>query len=82
MTELKKLLMQVAEGEITPEDAELKLKMQPFEDMGFAKPDSQRNASGGFRGNIRRRQDSRADCCNYERIAFTWTKRCPDYQNV
>lgn len=38
MTELKKLLMQVAEGEITPEDAELKLKMQPFEDMGFAKP--------------------------------------------
>ena len=38
MTELKKLLMQVAEGEITTEDAELKLKMQPFEDMGFAKP--------------------------------------------
>ena len=42
MTELKKLLMQVAEGEITPEDAELKLKMQPFEDMGFAKPDFHR----------------------------------------
>lgn len=83
MTELKKLLMQVAEGEITPEEAELKLKMQPFEDMGFAKPDFHRGMrQGGFRGNLRGRQDSRADCCNYERIAFTWTKRCPDYQNV
>lgn len=47
MTELKKLLMQVAEGEITPEDAELKLKMQPFEDMGFAKPDFHRGMRQG-----------------------------------
>lgn len=47
MTELNKLLMQVAEGEITPEEAELKLKMQPFEDMGFAKPDFHRGMRQG-----------------------------------
>ena len=42
MNEVKKLLSQVASGEITPEEAEIRLKMKPFEDLGFAKPDIHR----------------------------------------
>lgn len=42
MNEVKKLLTQVASGEITPEEAEIRLKMKPFEDLGFAKPDIHR----------------------------------------
>ncbi len=46
-TELKKLLRAVAGGKITPDEAELKLKNEPFEDMGFAKPDFQRGVRQG-----------------------------------
>ena len=42
MDNVKTLLEKVASGEITPEEAELKLKMKPFEDLGFAKPDTHR----------------------------------------
>ncbi len=42
MNDVKELLSKVASGEITPEEAELKLKMKPFEDLGFAKPDIHR----------------------------------------
>ena len=42
MDDVKKLLEKVANGEITPEEAELSLKMKPFEDLGFAKPDTHR----------------------------------------
>ena len=42
MNDVKILLEKVASGEITPEEAELKLKMKPFEDLGFAKPDIHR----------------------------------------
>ena len=42
MNDVKKLLQQVASGEITPEEAEIRLKMKPFEDLGFAKPDIHR----------------------------------------
>ncbi|MCD8181087.1 MAG: nickel pincer cofactor biosynthesis protein LarB [Firmicutes bacterium] len=42
MSDIKELLQKVANGEITPEEAELKLKMQPFEDLGYAKPDCHR----------------------------------------
>lgn len=46
-TELKKLLCAVADGKITPDEAELKLKNEPFEDMGFAKPDFHRGVRQG-----------------------------------
>lgn len=42
MNDVKQLLEKVASGEITPEEAELRLKMKPFEDLGFAKPDTHR----------------------------------------
>ncbi|MBR1906116.1 MAG: nickel pincer cofactor biosynthesis protein LarB [Clostridiales bacterium] len=42
MDDVKTLLKKVASGEITPEEAELMLKMKPFEDLGFAKPDTHR----------------------------------------
>lgn len=47
MTELKRLLTQVASGEMTVEEAQLKLKVEPFEDMGFAKPDFHRGMRQG-----------------------------------
>lgn len=37
-----KLLSQVQNGEITPEEARLRLRMQPFEDLGYAKVDHHR----------------------------------------
>ena len=42
MDDVKTLLEKVASGEITPDEAELKLKMKPFEDLGYAKPDTHR----------------------------------------
>lgn len=47
MSEIKKLLKLVAEGKLSPEEAELKLKKQPFEDLGFAKPDYHREIRQG-----------------------------------
>lgn len=46
-SEIKALLQDIADGRISPEDAELKLKLQPFEDMGFAKPDLHRGLRQG-----------------------------------
>lgn len=45
--EIRELLRGVAEGKISPEEAEVKLKMRPFEDMGFAKPDFHRDLRQG-----------------------------------
>ena len=42
MYDVKKLLEKVASGEISPEEAEVMLKMKPFEDLGYAKPDIHR----------------------------------------
>lgn len=42
MDNVKTLLEKVAKGEMTPGEAELSLKMKPFEDLGFAKPDTHR----------------------------------------
>lgn len=44
---IKAILRAVADGEITPEQAEFKLKQQPFEDMGFAKVDLHRGLRQG-----------------------------------
>lgn len=45
---IKKLLRAVADGTISPEAAELKLKTEPFEDMGYAKPDLHRELRQGI----------------------------------
>ena len=42
MDDVRTLLEKVAKGEITPEEAELSLKMKPLEDLGFAQPDTHR----------------------------------------
>ncbi len=41
-TELRIILENVSNGMLSPEDALLKLKMEPFEDLGFAKVDHHR----------------------------------------
>ncbi len=45
--ELNRLLYAVAEGKITPEEAAVKLKTEPFEGLGFAKPDHHRKIRQG-----------------------------------
>ncbi|MCD8046805.1 MAG: nickel pincer cofactor biosynthesis protein LarB [Clostridiales bacterium] len=40
--EVRKMLEEVASGTMNVEDAMLRLKMEPFEDLGFAKPDHHR----------------------------------------
>ncbi len=44
---IRKLLASVRDGDVTIEDALLKLKEAPFEDMGFAKPDLHRELRQG-----------------------------------
>ena len=46
--EIRKLLEQIKNQEISVEDAEKVLKKQPFEEMGFAKLDSHRQLRQGF----------------------------------
>ncbi len=47
MSEAREILEKVARGEMTVEEAELKLKMKPFEDLGYAKPDVHRAVRQG-----------------------------------
>lgn len=47
MTEIQALLKSVAEGKISPKQAELELKMKPFDDIGYAKPDLHRKIRQG-----------------------------------
>jgi len=42
------ILKKVQEGAISPEDAMLKLRMEPFEDLGYAKPDHHRAVRQGI----------------------------------
>jgi NCAIR mutase (PurE)-related protein len=42
------LLRKIQTGEISPEDALLKLRMEPFEDLGYAKPDHHRGLRQGI----------------------------------
>ncbi len=46
--ELRELLEQVKSGELSVEDAEKHMRMQPFEDMGFVKLDMHRKVRSGF----------------------------------
>ena len=47
MSNAREILDKVAKGEMTPEDAELQLRMKPFVDLGFAKPDIHRGIRQG-----------------------------------
>lgn len=47
MSELKQVLTSVAEGSLSVEEALLKIKTQPFEDLGFAKVDLHRKFRQG-----------------------------------
>ena len=47
MSDTKDILDKVASGEMTSEEAELQLKMKPFVDLGFAKPDLHRGMRQG-----------------------------------
>ena len=46
--EIRDMLEQVKNGELSPEDAEKYLKKKPFEELGFAKLDSHRETRSGF----------------------------------
>ena len=45
---LKQILKQVQSGEMSVDQAESKLSMVPYEDMGFAKLDTNRELRQGF----------------------------------
>ena len=47
MSDTKEILEKVASGEMIVEEAELRLKMKPFVDLGFAKPDLHRGLRQG-----------------------------------
>ena len=46
-SEVKNLLKQLAAGEKNVDEVMLKLKMEPFENLGFAKPDFHRGIRQG-----------------------------------
>ena len=48
MSDARDILEKVASGEMTVEEAELQLKMKPFVDLGFAKPDLHRGLRQGI----------------------------------
>lgn len=48
MSEIKNILDKVQKGEMTVEEAEALLKVEPFVEMGFAKVDTQRKLRSGF----------------------------------
>ncbi|MBO4426737.1 MAG: nickel pincer cofactor biosynthesis protein LarB [Clostridiales bacterium] len=47
MSDIGDLLEKVKSGEISPEEAEASLKLKPFVDLGFAKPDTHRGLRQG-----------------------------------
>lgn len=47
MSDIRELLEKVRSGEISPEEAETQLKLKPFTDLGFAKPDTHRGIRQG-----------------------------------
>ncbi len=59
------ILERVSSGELSPSEAALELKMEPFQDLGFAKIDHHRELRQGIAGgHLRRGQDPRADTEN------------------
>ena len=47
MNESRRILEELAAGKLTPEEAELKLKLQPFADLGYARIDHHRKLRQG-----------------------------------
>ena len=47
MSKLEKILQSLKDGELSVEEAELKIKTQPFDDLGYAKVDLQRKIRQG-----------------------------------
>mgnify|MGYP001039477380 FL=1 len=45
--ELQELLTRVSEGRVTPDEAMLRIKTEPYKDMGFAKLDTHRGIRKG-----------------------------------
>ncbi|MCR4586385.1 MAG: nickel pincer cofactor biosynthesis protein LarB [Lachnospiraceae bacterium] len=48
MSDTKEILEKVAKGELTPTEAEKALRLKPFVDLGFAKPDLHRGLRQGI----------------------------------
>ena len=48
MTDLHEMLLKVKNGEISLEQAEGYLRRRPFEELGYAKPDTHRRVRSGF----------------------------------
>lgn len=47
-TELKELFQKTANGELTPDEAVMKLRLKPFEELGYAHPDHHRGLRTGI----------------------------------
>ena len=48
MSDAKNILEQLSKGAITVEEAEMALRLKPFVDLGFAKPDLHRGLRQGI----------------------------------
>lgn len=80
--EMIDLLRQVASGTMDVEQAALKLKEEPFEDLGFAKIDpSQSHASGCGRSDLWRRKDTGTDFPDCRSNEGKGTESSPDHKN-
>lgn len=70
--ELIHLLQMVADGDASVNDALLRLRQEPFEDLGFAKPDLHPGGTPGNRGSdLRRVKDPGADRSDRRRYEKT-----------
>lgn len=60
--EIRALLEQVAQGQRSVDEAVLALKMEPFQELGFAKVDNHRGLrQGARRGHLQRGENTPAD---------------------
>lgn len=46
--ELRELFQKTADGELTPDEAVMKLRLKPFEELGYARPDHHRGLRTGI----------------------------------
>jgi len=76
--EMIDLLRQVASGTMDVEQAALKLKEEPFEDLGFAKID---HAPGCGRSDLWRRKDTGTDFPDCRSNEGKGTESSPDHKN-
>ena len=80
--EMIDLLRQVASGTMDVEQAALKLKEEPFEDLGFAKIDHHRAMRQGCgRSDLWRRKDTGTDFPDCRSNEGKGTESSPDHKN-